>query len=98
MPAPLHFAHRRLERLAALRKGRRDAPPAAYAKAQVTVRYVDGVPVDANTVVVSHQHAPGFEKELPELVRGVVAEVLPTDGSPCPRKILVNPSGSFVQE
>ncbi len=96
MPAPVHFAHRILERLAAMRKGG-EARLLPDAKAQVTVRYVDGVPVDANTVVVSHQHAAGFEKELPDLVRAVVAEALPAGWITPSTKILVNPSGSFVQ-
>ncbi len=95
MPAPLHLAHRIVERLAAVRKGgeNRLGPDG---KSQVTIRYVDGVPVDAHTVVVSHQHAPGFERELPDLVRAVVADVLPEGWLTPSTRLLVNPSGSFV--
>jgi S-adenosylmethionine synthetase len=95
MPAAIQYAHRLVERLAAIRKGgeRRLGPDA---KSQVTLAYEDGRPVHADTIVVSHQHARGFEGELPSLVAAVVAEVLPgglVDGS---TRVLVNPSGSFV--
>src|SRR6266508_4249531 len=57
MPAPIHYAHRILQRFAARRKeGDEDLGPDA--KSQLTIEYVDGKPVRAHTVVVSHQHSP----------------------------------------
>jgi S-adenosylmethionine synthetase len=96
MPATLVYAHRILERLAALRKAG-EARLGPDAKSQVTLRYEGSRPVAAETVVVSHQHAPGFERELPALVRRVVAEVLPPGFVDGRTKFLVNPSGSFVK-
>jgi S-adenosylmethionine synthetase len=96
MPAPIHHAHRILERLAALRKAG-EARIRPDAKSQVTLEYVDGVPRRAHTVVVSHQHAPGFGgAALEELVRGVVREALPEGWVDADTRLLVNPSGSFV--
>ena len=95
MPAPLYYAHRLLERFAAMLKaGETRLRPDA--KSQVTVRYVDGAPVDVHTIVVSHQHAPGFERELPDLVRSVASKIFPDGWITPSTRFLVNPSGSFV--
>jgi S-adenosylmethionine synthetase len=105
MPAPIYYAHRILERLAALR---REFPGklGPDAKSQVTLEYRDGRPVRVDTVVVSQQHAETFSRrELEELCRGVFREVFPAgwyhDCGPylfedrCTH-VIVNPSGSFV--
>lgn len=58
MPAPIYYAHKILERLAAARKN--DEGDAGRlgpdAKSQVTVRYVDGVPTEVVRLVLSTQH------------------------------------------
>ncbi|RZK81465.1 MAG: methionine adenosyltransferase, partial [Methylobacterium sp.] len=64
MPAPLHYAHQILRRI---RDGRiaGDAVVAGLlpdAKSQVTLRYVDGKPVGATSVVVSTQHEEGLDQ------------------------------------
>jgi S-adenosylmethionine synthetase len=58
MPAPIYYAHKILELMAAARKkGEGDAAKLGPdAKSQVTVRYEDGVPVEATQIVVSTQH------------------------------------------
>jgi S-adenosylmethionine synthetase len=95
MPATLHHANRIVERLAALRRAG-EARLGPDAKSQVTLEYRDGKPVRADTIVVSQQHAEGFERELPDLVRSAVKDVLP-EGWIDDRTIWhVNPSGSFV--
>jgi S-adenosylmethionine synthetase len=95
MPAAIHYAHRIVERLAAVRKaGERRIGPDA--KSQVTLTFEGRVPVRADTVVVSQQHARGFEQQLPDLVRAVLAEVFPAGLLDDSTRILVNPSGSFV--
>lgn len=95
MPAAIHYAHRIVERLAAVRRGG-ESGLGPDAKSQVTLEYRDGQPVRASTIVVSHQHARGFERALPELVREQVRAVLP-DGWIDDRTVWhVNPSGSFV--
>lgn len=97
MPAALHYSHGIVRRLAELRKGgdRRLGPDA---KSQVTLAYVDGRPVRAETVVVSQMHAASLSREaLEALVRDVVASVLPEAWFDENTTLLVNPSGSFVR-
>jgi S-adenosylmethionine synthetase len=64
----------------------------------VTVEYADGRPVGLETVVVSAQHSPAVdEAELAQAVRrAVVDPVVEAAGFGAPRRVLVNPSGSFV--
>ena len=67
------------------------------AKSQVTLRYVDGKPVCATSVVVSTQHAPELNQDdVRELVRPYVLRALP-EGWMCPEsEFYVNPTGKFV--
>src|SRR3954464_6058402 len=58
MPAPIHYAHRLVERQAMLRKDGRMPYLRPDAKSQVTFKYVDGKPSEIDTVVLSSQHAP----------------------------------------
>jgi S-adenosylmethionine synthetase len=97
MPAPIQLAH---EILRSMARGRH-AGEAPYfgpdAKSQVTLRYVDGKPVCATSVVVSTQHAPELSQDdVRELVRPYVLRVLP-EGWMCPEsEFYVNPTGKFV--
>jgi S-adenosylmethionine synthetase len=69
------------------------------AKSQVTLRYEGSLPVAATAVVVSTQHAPGYdsgakEAELHAYVKRVVADILP----PVllrETEYHINPTGSF---
>ena len=58
MPAPIHYAHEILHRIRELRHVRRQVGRGLLpdAKSQVTLRYIDGKPVGATSVVVSTQH------------------------------------------
>ncbi len=99
MPAPLHYAHQILRRI---RDGRvaGDAIVARLlpdAKSQVTLRYVDGKPVGATSVVVSTQHEEGLDQaELKQRLKGLIANTLP-EGWMCPDdELYINPTGNFV--
>ncbi len=99
MPAPLHYAHQILRRI---RDGRvaGDAIVAGLlpdAKSQVTLRYVDGKPVGATSVVVSTQHEEGLDQaELKQRLKGLIASTLP-EGWMCPDdELYINPTGNFV--
>lgn len=97
MPAPIHYAHQILSNMA---KARHDGSAKEFgpdAKSQVTLRYENGVPVGATSVVVSTQHAEGVDQsDLREMVRGYVTNVLP-EGWMCPEdEFYVNPTGRFV--
>jgi S-adenosylmethionine synthetase len=99
MPAPIYYAHKILRTIGELRtKG--DAAVAGLlpdAKGQVTLRYLDGKPVSAASVVVSIQHEEGMSvEEVRELVRPVVQDVLPRGWMPPEAEFYVNPTGNFV--
>jgi len=98
MPAPIWYAHRLMERQSQLRKDGRLPWLRPDAKSQVTFKYVDGRPVEVDTVVLSTQHAPDIAQEdiheavIEEIIRPVFAEGLLTKDT----RYLVNPTGKFV--
>ncbi|SOD99212.1 methionine adenosyltransferase [Caenispirillum bisanense] len=96
MPAPIALSHRILKAMAAARHAGK-VPFGPDAKSQVTLRYVDGKPVGATSVVVSTQHLEGVgQEEVRELVRPFVLDALP-EGWMCPEdEFYVNPTGRFV--
>jgi S-adenosylmethionine synthetase len=97
MPAPIHFSHQILRRMAEDRHNGKAPQFGPDSKSQVTLRYENGKPVGATSVVVSTQHAENAgPDEIRELVRKYVLEVLP-DGWMCPEdEFYVNPTGRFV--
>ena len=97
MPAPIVYSHRILERMAIDRRSGRRPEFEPDAKSQVTLRYENGKPVGVTSVVVSTQHkADVSQKELRELVRAYVVEVLPKGWFPAEEEFYVNPTGNFV--
>src|SRR3569833_1171965 len=58
MPAPIHYAHRLVERQAQKRKDGSMPFLRPDAKSQVTMRYLNGKPQRIETVVISSQHSP----------------------------------------
>lgn len=104
MPAPIHYAHAILRRISELRH-RGDPQVRGLlpdAKSQVTLRYVDGKPVGATSVVVSIQHVPVLDGreldrlEIKRMLWPIVESVLP-EGWMCPeQEFHVNPTGKFV--
>ncbi len=104
MPATLQYSHQILKRMAADRHSGKAPFLEPDSKSQVTLRYVDGVPVEATALVVSTQHAPGYYKdsdnpalyeELRAYVMGVFQDVLPEGFITNNTKIHVNPTGRF---
>ena len=67
------------------------------AKSQLTLRYENGKPVGATSVVVSTQHTQEATREqIEELVGDIVTDVLPK-GWMCPKEeFYINPTGKFV--
>ena len=98
MPAPIYYAHRIMERQAEVRKNGKLSWLRPDAKSQVTFRYVDGKPVDIDTVVVSTQHDPDItHEELSEaVIEHIIKPVLPANLLTENTKYLVNPTGRFV--
>jgi S-adenosylmethionine synthetase len=99
MPAPLYYAHEILRTIRDLRHAgdRSVAGLLPDAKSQVTLRYVDGRPVQAASVVVSTQHAEELEQaEIKAMLWPIVEATLPR-GWMCPEaEFHVNPTGKFV--
>lgn len=97
MPAPLIYSHQILKEMARLRHSGDRPEFEPDSKSQVTVKYADGKPVGIDTVVVSTQHAEGLSAgDIRELVRPIVAGVLPNGWFPDEEKFYVNPTGKFV--
>ena len=96
MPAPIYYSHQILKSLAEARHSGAEPHLEPDSKSQVTLRYENGVPVGATTVVVSTQHAKGVSQdEIRKIVRPHVENVLP-DGWMCPEdEFYVNPTGNF---
>jgi S-adenosylmethionine synthetase len=99
MPATLDYSHKILQRMAADRHSGAAPFLEPDAKSQVTLRYEGSLPVAATAIVVSTQHAPGYdegekEAELHAYVKKVIAETLP----PVllrETEYHINPTGSF---
>ena len=100
MPATLDYSHKILQRMATDRKSGKAPFLEPDAKSQVTLRFEDGKPVAATAIVVSTQHAKGYdegakETELKDYVRGVIADLLPADLLSDETTYHINPTGSF---
>jgi S-adenosylmethionine synthetase len=97
MPAPIHFAHSILRSLAEARHSGALPDLEPDAKSQVTLEYRGGRPVRATSIVVSTQHSEKVsQKDVREMVRPHVLDVLP-EGWMCPEtEFYVNPTGRFV--
>lgn len=99
MPLAITLSHRITEKLAEVRKSGELGFLRPDGKAQVTIRYTDGIPVAVDTVVVSTQHAPDVSQEqLAEAVIEVVIKPVLESYQMFSKNIryLINPSGSFV--
>jgi S-adenosylmethionine synthetase len=98
MPLPIALAHRLMKNLAALRQERKVDFLRPDAKSQVTVRYVNGRPVDVTTVVVSTQHSPsvGHATVREAIIEELIKRTIPEQYLDRSTVFHVNPTGSFV--
>ena len=99
MPAPIHYAHRLVERQAELRKNGLLPWLRPDAKSQVTFRYdAAGNPSGVEAVVLSTQHAPEIDQEeLRRMVkREIIQEVIPAEWLTESTRYHINPTGKFV--
>ena len=98
MPAPIWYSHRLVQRQSELRKDGRLPWLRPDAKSQVTFRYVNGRPVEVDTVVLSTQHSPEISQTAihEAVIEDIIRPCFP-DGLITPKtKFLVNPTGRFV--
>ena len=98
MPAPIWYAHRLVQRQSELRKDGRLPWLRPDAKSQVTFRYVDGKPVEVDTVVLSTQHAPEISQSAihEAVIEDIIRPSFPAGLLTPKTKFLINPTGRFV--
>lgn len=99
MPAPIYYAHKILQNLNDLRKssdpkGKGFLPDA---KSQVTLKYVNGKPVGATSIVLSTQHEEAMKQsDIRNTLHDLITNTLP-EGWMCPEnEFYVNPTGLFI--
>ncbi len=98
MPAPIHYSHQILKRLAEIRKADQDSILGPDSKSQITLLYDDeGRPQCAQKIVLSTQHdADASQSDIRKLVTPVIADILPDGWMVGEDDLLVNPTGNFV--
>ena len=98
MPAPIHYAHAILRRLAEARKAGQAPELRPDAKSQLSVRYEDGKPVEVTSLVLStqHAHAGQTSADIRAIVEPFIREVLPAGWLTEKTEWWVNPTGTFV--
>jgi S-adenosylmethionine synthetase len=98
MPAPIYYAHNILKRLTEVRKNGTEPKLGPDAKSQVTLRYVDGKPVAATSIVLSTQHLdPDLSSaDVRAIVEPYIRETLPAGWIDEGTVWHVNPTGKFV--
>jgi S-adenosylmethionine synthetase len=99
MPAPIQYSHRILKLLADARHSGKEKTLAPDAKSQVTVRYDNGKPVEAASIVLSTQHtdAKQTSDEIRRIVEPYIRQAL-GDTLPIAKNCVwhINPTGKFV--
>ncbi|MCL4164260.1 UNVERIFIED_CONTAM: hypothetical protein GTU68_018158 [Idotea baltica] len=98
MPAPVHYAHAILRRLAEVRKNGAEPTLGPDAKSQLSVRYEDGVPIGVSSIVLSTQHLDETmtSADVRAVVEPYILQELP-EGWVTPETVWhVNPTGKFV--
>jgi len=98
MPAPVHYAHAILRRLAQVRKDGIEPTLGPDAKSQLSVRYENSVPVGVSSIVLSTQHLDEAmtSTDVRAVVEPYIREVLPEGWIDVNTAWHVNPTGKFV--
>ncbi len=99
MPAPIQYSHRILKLLADARHSGKEKTLAPDAKSQVTVRYENGKPKEAVSIVLSTQHtdAKQTSEDIRKIVEPYIRKAL-GDTLPIAKDCVwhINPTGKFV--
>ena len=98
MPAPIHYAHRLVEKQAEVRRTKLDflRPDA---KSQLTFKYdADGKPAQIDAVVLSTQHSADISQEelRAKVLSDIIEPILPSNWLSSETKIFINPTGQFI--
>lgn len=99
MPAPIHYSHQILLKMAEARKNGSKKEFEPDSKSQVTMLYKNGKPSKVTSVVVSTQHKAGLTPfQIKEAVRPIVYDCIPENllQDLKDEEFYVNPTGNFV--
>ena len=105
MPLPIMLAHKLVQKLAEVRRAKTLPYLGPDGKSQVTIEYLDGLPVRADAVVLSTQHTEDIldktgrhitEKSRNELIDTIIRPVLGKRLIDDKTRFLINPTGKFV--
>jgi S-adenosylmethionine synthetase len=98
MPLPISLSHKLTAKLAEVRKNGTLPYLRPDGKAQVSVRYHDGKPIEVTTVVVSTQHSPDVDQATlhRDVLTEVIHEVIPQELMSKDVVYHINPTGRFV--
>ncbi len=98
MPAPIHYAHAMLRRLAEARKSGQEPRLGPDAKSQISLRYAGGKPVEVSSLVLSTQHLDEemTSADVRAMVEPYIREVMPEGWLTANTAWHVNPTGRFV--
>ena len=97
MPLPINMAHRLTEKLSQVRNNGTMSELRPDGKSQVTVKYVDGTPVEVTAVVISTQHkeAQNQQELKNRIIEHVIRPVIPSAFLKESTKFHINPTGIF---
>ena len=99
MPAPIHYSHEILYKMAQARKNKSVEGLEPDSKSQVTMLYENGTPKKVTSIVVSSQHAEGLSPaDVKEIVKPFVYDCIPNEflEDLKDEEFYVNPTGNFV--
>jgi len=98
MPAPILYSHKILLLLAEARHAGKEPKLGPDAKSQVTLRYKDGMPVEAMQIVLSTQHldASMTSHDVRDVVEPYIRKALPAEWINGGTVWHINPTGAFV--
>ncbi len=97
MPAPIYYSHKVLHALSEARRSGAEKHLGPDAKSQITIRYENGLPVEATQIVISHQHVKEdlTSQQVAEIVRPYIEKALPAGWITNNTVWHINPTGKF---
>jgi len=99
MPAPIHYSHQILYKMAQARKDGSASSLEPDSKSQVTMLYENGKPSKVTSLVISSQHKEGLSPiDVKKIVKPFVYECIPNEllEGFKDEEFYVNPTGNFV--
>lgn len=98
MPMPIMYAHKLIKKLADVRKSGTLPFLRPDGKSQVTIEYIDRIPVRVEAIVIAAQHNPDVttEKIREGITEEVIKKIIPIEMMDENTKIFINSTGRFV--